>query len=119
MLDGIELESYHKSMYYVYFIVRRLLIGFFLIYFHAYPYFQLTGLMLFSWYNFLYQWVQKPMAGYIENKTELFNEFCIYLCAQTMNVFLADAAPPEFMSLIGWVFMGISGVNIAVNLILI
>jgi hypothetical protein len=49
------------------------------------------------------------------NWVELFNEFCILLCSYVMNVFLAKAAPPDFMFKTGWVFMGISIFNIVIN----
>lgn len=69
--------------------------------------------MIFSLVNFVYMLAAKPMEE--GNKIELFNEFCILLCAYVMNIFLAKAAPAPFMFNVGWVFMGISVFNIVVN----
>ena len=51
------------------------------------------------------------------NFLELFNELCILLCAQLMNVFLEGVAPAPFMSKIGWTFMGVSIFNILINVV--
>ena len=73
--------------------------------------------MVLSTTNFIYQWVVKPMEQQKNNYIELFNEFCILLCAYLMNVFLEGVAPAPFMTKIGWAFMGVSMFNILINVV--
>jgi len=106
-------------MYNIYFLCRRLLSGFFLVFFSDNPMFQVTSLMAFSVINFIYQASERPFEGTQANCIELFNEFCILQCAYLMHVFLNVAAPPSFMVKIGWVFMGITSFNILTNVVVI
>ena len=59
------------------------------------------------------------MDSRLNNWIESFNELSILLCAQLMNIFLQQAAPPWFMALIGWTFMGVSLFNILGNVVVI
>lgn len=106
-------------MYNVYFLARRFMSGFGLIWLSDHPYFQVSMLMVFSTVNFIYQFTEKPMESRKSNFIELLNEFCILLCAYVMNIFLQQAAPPWFMTIVGWVFMGVSVFNIICNVIVI
>ena len=54
LLDEIKLDSYHSSMYNVYFMIRRLLTGFGLVILRYHPFFQCYFLMMFSMLNFIY-----------------------------------------------------------------
>lgn len=118
MLEAVKTHDYHSSMYNVYFLVRRFFSGIILVIFHAHPYFQVSFLMVFSTINFVYLSTVKPMESKKENYIEIFNEFGILMCAYVMNIFLQRSAPPSFMALMGWTFMGISMFNILINVAL-
>jgi hypothetical protein len=119
LLDGIQLDDYHSSMFNIYFLLRRLLTGFGLVAFYQYPFFQCFCLMTFSIINFVYQFATKPMEEPVENKLELFNEYCILLCAYCMNVFSNPAITPKLGVYLEWTFLAIACGNILVNVIVI
>jgi hypothetical protein len=60
-IEGIRLDSYHSSMFNVYFLARRLFSGLFLVFFNKYPMLQVTVLTISSVINFIYQASEKPM----------------------------------------------------------
>ena len=53
---------------------------------HNYPGLQVTCLMKFALINFIYTISVQPYET--NNKGEIFNEFCIIMCAYLMNTFL-------------------------------
>jgi hypothetical protein len=51
----------------------------------------------------------------LENFLELVNEISILLCAYTMNVFSNTAINSELSGILGWTFLVIAVINIAIN----
>ena len=62
-IEGMRLDRYHSSMYNVYFLLRRLASGLFLVFFNKYPMLQVTVLVIASVINFIYQASEKPMQS--------------------------------------------------------
>ena len=51
----------------------------------------------------------------LENILELVNEISILLCAYAMNVFSNTAITAELSAYLGWTFLAIAVINIAIN----
>ena len=117
-MEEINPHNYHASMFTVYFLLRRLFTGIILVLFVDNPMFSCTILMIFSIINFIYLTAVKPLATKLENRIERFNEICIYLCAQTYNVFCRAEGGYIFINQMGWTFMGVCSFNICSNVVL-
>ena len=66
--------------------------------------------------NMVYLISEQPLDTKRANQIEIFNEVCIVLCAHTVTTFLNAAIPIELRDDLGWQLIGISGINIIINL---
>lgn len=71
--------------------------------------------MVLSITNLIYLVEWKPLLTQNDNRIEVFNEICIYLCAQSYTILLNSAAPIHFMYKIGILFISIASFNIVTN----
>lgn len=115
-MTGVNPKNFHASMYTFYFLCRRFLTGLLLVVCVEFPMFQCAILLIFATSNFIYLTSVKPMASKKENAIELFNEFCIIICAHLYNIFLRGDGNITFVNSTGWAFIGVTGANILGNL---
>ena len=99
--------------------MRRLLTGLILLTCIKYPFLQCSLLLVFSVINFIYVYAIHPLATVRENRIETFNEFCIMMCAHLYDILLRGEGSPLFINCVGWTFIGMSVINIAINLVLV
>jgi len=57
----------------------------------------------------------KPFELKKDNYLEIFNELCILGSSYLMCIFLNASSPPQFLKLVGWVFMGLTFTNVGLN----
>jgi hypothetical protein len=62
-IEGMRLDSYHSSMYNIFFLFRRFSTGLILVFFNKYPIFQVISLMIASVINFIYTFSEMPFEG--------------------------------------------------------
>jgi len=119
LYEGVKIKQGVHAYYNVFFLSRRLLTALVLMFLKENPFFQCQFLLVFSTMNFIYMISEQPLSTPKENFIEIFNEFTIMISAHITSVFLNVAIPQEARDLMGWVLMGLSAVNIVVNLIII
>ena len=73
-------------------------------------------MLVFSTINFVYHVSVYPFDSKKQNIIELFNELNIMVCCHLYNIFLRGEGSIDFINTIGWVFMGLTGINIVGNL---
>lgn len=118
-LDGLKLNHFQCSLYNIYFLMRRYVTGFSLVFLHEYQMFQVSILMILSVSNFIYTVTAKPFKDKKTLYVEILNEFCILMCCYLMNLFLYTNAPDSFFVKIGWAFMGVAIFNILSNAVIL
>ena len=73
--------------------------------------------MVWSILNLSYLVGSRPLKHKKELRTEIFNEFTIYVCCNLMTTFLNIAMPVgTFRDNLGWAYMGIVTLNILINI---
>lgn len=58
----------------------------------------------------------KPLISSLENKIELINEFTVWATSHMLTNFLNIAVPADLTFNLGWIFIGVIGLNILFNL---
>lgn len=115
--DGCHTDSFHSSMYNVYFLSRRVFTSFVLVAAEKYPYFQSSSLLAISTLNLVYTLAEKPLICTLTNRIEAFNEACVLLCCYTSFMQCNKALNKAAQAWLGWVFIYAAGFNIFVNLV--
>ena len=105
-----------SSLYTMLFLYRRLCSATILVFLEKWPIFQCMSLMVFSSLYMLYLVSTKPLGSKSENIIELFNEGCIVTVSHLMNLCLNVAMPTNLSDAIGWCLIGVTTLNIVVNL---
>lgn len=85
-LEGIQHDYGDKSMFIVFFLIRRYATSFVLLGMVKWPYFQCAFLMVFSFLNLSYVLTVRPMDTKKNNIIEIFNEVCVYSCSMIVIV---------------------------------
>ena len=118
-IEDVRTDTKHRSLFNIYFLVRRLFSVIVLIYMDSLPFFQCTLLAVFSTINVIYMVAHMPISTARANKIEIFNEFCILICNHIMTVFLNVAMPITLKNDLGWFIIGVASVNFGFNLSLV
>ena len=118
-LEGSNLKTMRQSLNQFYFIRRRLISALVLVLLSEYPYFQISIMLLMSFYNLIYLITDKPLADQRENKIEIFNETCILLFGYMVATCLNEAIPQSLNDTIGFLLIGFTSTNIIINLALV
>ena len=114
LYQDVKLSSHMTAQYNTLFMARRILIVYILISLINFPFFVCQFLLVFSTSNFIYLIAYKPLRT--DMKMEVFNEWSIVLISHVVNILLNDALDLELKDKLGWVLIGLSGINIVVNL---
>ena len=69
---------------------------------------------MFATINVIYVFTQRPIRD--QNSVEVFNELTVWLCAYIIDIFLNIEVAMSSRDILGWVLMGLSLLNIVVNL---
>ena len=117
MYEDLNTECETSMQYNIYFMARRFSIVYIIIVLNDYPFFVCQALMILGTMNLI------MLVGYTPYTSgqgiEVFNEACIVIVAHIVNIFLNDTMPAELKVDLGWVLMGVSFVNVLMNLILL
>lgn len=116
MISDNKTKELPQAMYNVFFMIRRAIISFVLVFLVQYPYFQCAILINLSIVNICYMIVYKPLK--VDNGIEIYNETTIYLTTMIMTNFLNVAQPIEVIDMMGWVLIGVAGINLVVNIMI-
>ena len=116
--DQINTKSLLQALYSEFFMVRRLITAFILVFMAKWPFFQLALMIEMSLIHLIYMIVIKPLEK-SENKLEVFNELTIYLCGHMMVNLLNVATPVYLRDTLGWILMGLISFNVFANLVLV
>jgi len=116
MYEGVNTSSKKKAFFNVIFLFRRLITAIILINFSN-AFFQSHCLMLLSTINFIYLVKYKPKDTKSANLIEIMNELCVLICAHITNTLLDANMPGDFRFNLGYVFIGVAGGSILLNII--
>ena len=103
-----------RAKYVFFFILRRFISGVNLIVLETQPYFQITVLLIMSVINMNYIIGYRPLKN--SNILELINEITIYLVILIMANFMNAAMPTQMADQMGWILIGIVGMNMFNNI---
>jgi hypothetical protein len=112
-VDGIKLKNLYQAMYNVFFMFRRFITIYVLV-FMAVPYFQISALTVLSLINVCYISRMKPLKKNLN--VEIFNEICIYIIGIFMASMLNVEWPVDVRDILGWALVMVGGGNILFNL---
>ena len=118
-MTEVSPNSYHASFYSVYFLLRRFATAILLVVLVKWPFFTCTFLMIFSYMNFIYLTIVRPLETKKANIIESFNEICIYFCSHIYTVLCRAEGGHVFIDKMGWVYMSICSFNVLSNIVLI
>ena len=119
LYEDIKTNSLNCALYQVFFVARRLIITVLFVLFNNFTFTQSMVMIGLSWAVLAYTSHFHPFTSVAQNRIELFNEFCVFLCCHTINSFLNAGVPDMFRDVMGWVLIGIAGINISTNIIIL
>ena len=124
LYDGLTLdkkfENRVKVLFYpVLFILRRQAFIALAIFLQKYLALQLVGAMLTSLGMIYYVQLCRPFANNFLNSLETFNEITTMLLLYTIVCFTDNVQDAEIKYMIGWVYIGITGFNVVVHILLL
>jgi len=100
-------------------MMRRLGTVLVLVFLEPWPFFQSTFMMVFSTLNLVNLIANRPLLSKMENRTELFNEFCIAIFSHLMTTLINVAIPDSLKEKLGLALIIVCSFNMASNLVLI
>mmetsp|Transcript_27971 Transcript_27971/g.42294 ORF Transcript_27971/g.42294 Transcript_27971/m.42294 type:complete len:228 (+) Transcript_27971:96-779(+) len=119
LFEEFELTSKPKALYQAFFLLRRLILVTILIFLRHQVFFQCLIISHLSILNLVYLTYFRPFESHSQNRIEIFNEFTVFLSSMTINSFLNGGVELTFREFTGWMLIGISCLNIIVNLLLL
>ena len=99
-------------------MLRRLLFSVLAILFPSHPFFQIQMMVAHSIMIIIYIASVKPFENPLLNRLEIFNEVCIISATYHLFFFPEYTDDPEFQYQLGWSIIGVTTLNIAVNMVI-
>lgn len=113
----LRTDSKPALLFNVIYMLRRLLIAVIATMFKDYSFLQVQVIVVHSVAVIIYTAWVRPFELPMMNTMEIFNELCILLASCHLFVFTAFVDSPEVQYKLGWTLIGVSVLNMAVNIL--
>ncbi len=114
--NEIRVDSKSALMYNVFYMLRRLWIALIATMLKEFSFLQVQLIVLHSIVMTIYVTLFKPFELPLLNRMEVFNEYTIMLATVHLLTFTQFVPEPETQYIMGWSIIGITVLNIAVNM---